>query len=58
MPPTGYDIQTHRNIARIANALERIAKTLEKHAEAQARIDRLSGTAENASADAPETVRK
>jgi hypothetical protein len=55
--PTGYDIQTHRNIARIAKALERIAAALE-HAEAQPRVDGVSGMAEGTSADAPETVSK
>jgi hypothetical protein len=58
VPPTGYDIQTHRNIARIAAALERIARVLENHAEVQARVDRVSGVAEKGSADAPETVRR
>lgn len=56
--PTGYEVGTHRNIDGIRRALERIADALEKQAEAQPRVDRLSGAAERPSAEAPENVRR
>ena len=56
--PTGYEVQTHHNIARIANAAARIADALERLAaqgderldrdrERRGTIDRLLATADS-----------